>query len=368
MRNLSDTIARLAARNGMGQAADPAATVLSALSGFGGNPGQLKAWTHVPDALPAGAALVVVLHGCTQTAAGYDRGSGWSELADRHGFALLYPEQQRANNPNLCFNWFAPGDIARDGGEALSIRQMVSRMVDELAIDPARVFVTGLSAGGAMTAVMLATYPEVFAGGAVIAGLPFGCASTVPEAFDRMRGHGLPGDAELAARVRRASAHDGRWPALSVWHGTADATVAPANMDALIGQWRTLQDLPAAPSATEQVDGHVRRTWSDGTGDPRIEAFAIAGMGHGTPIAPHADGIGAAMPYMLDAGISSTDHIAAFWGLADRTATHRQAAAQAATAAPRADGHAASATSGPPPAAGIARTIDDALRSAGLVR
>ena len=140
---------------------------------FGTNPGALKMFAYVPEHdCRARSALVVVLHGCGQTAAGYDLGTGWSALAKRYGFALLMPEQQGGNNPNTCFNWFNPGDIARGGGEAASIRQMVARMVTEHKIDPRRVFITGLSAGGAMTSVMLATYPEVFAGGAIIAGLP----------------------------------------------------------------------------------------------------------------------------------------------------------------------------------------------------
>ena len=85
----------------------------------------------MPPSLAASAALVVVLHGCTQDASGYDHGSGWSRLADEQGFVLLYPEQQRGNNANLCFNWFNPGDTQRDAGEALSIRQMVAMMVAE---------------------------------------------------------------------------------------------------------------------------------------------------------------------------------------------------------------------------------------------
>ena len=105
---------------------------------------------------------------------------------------MLFPEQQRANNANLCFNWFVPEDIRRDSGEALSIRQMIEATVVAHGIDRRRIFVTGLSAGGAMASVMLATYPEIFAGGAIIAGLPYGSAATIPEAFDRMRGHGGP--------------------------------------------------------------------------------------------------------------------------------------------------------------------------------
>ncbi len=131
-----------------------------------------------------------MLHGCTQSAAGYDYHAGWSQQADHAGFALLYPEQHHGNNPNLCFNWFRPGDTRRDAGEPLSIRQMMEAMVVAHGLDRDRIFVTGLSAGGAMASVMLATYPEVFAGGAVIAGPAYGCATSVPEAPDL---HARPG-------------------------------------------------------------------------------------------------------------------------------------------------------------------------------
>ena len=143
--------------------------------GFGTNPGDLKMFSYLPRDQRARQKLplVVVLHGCTQNAARYDTGAGWSTLATRYGFALLMPEQKPSNNANTCFNWFNPEDIARGSGEALSIRQMIARMAREHGIDQKRVFITGLSAGGAMTAVMLATYPEVFAGGAIIAGLPY---------------------------------------------------------------------------------------------------------------------------------------------------------------------------------------------------
>jgi poly(hydroxyalkanoate) depolymerase family esterase len=131
-------------------------------------------------------ALVVVLHGCTQTAANYDLGAGWSTLADRYGFVLLLPQQQASNNLNSCFNWFLADDIERGKGEARSIRQMVETMILDHGIDRGRVFVTGLSAGGAMTSVMLATYPDMFAAGAVIAGLPYRTATNVKEAFESM--------------------------------------------------------------------------------------------------------------------------------------------------------------------------------------
>src|SRR5689334_7004554 len=173
---------------------------------FGSNPGNLRMFVYRPPKLADKPALVVVLHGCTQSAAGYDLGAGWSTLADRYGFVLLFPEQQRSNNPNGCFNWFQPAHSQRGKGEPLSIRQMIEKSVVDHGIDRRRVFVTGLSAGGAMTSNMLACYPEVFAGGAIVAGLPYGAAGTVQEAFKSMNQSPTRPAREWGDLVRKASA------------------------------------------------------------------------------------------------------------------------------------------------------------------
>ncbi|MBZ9676345.1 alpha/beta hydrolase family esterase [Mesorhizobium sp. ES1-1] len=385
MRNISDTIARLAAmRGGPRPATNIHLDRLSDLGAFGSNPGALRARCYIPSDLPPEAALVVVLHGCTQTASAYDHGSGWSTLADEEGFAVLYPEQQRANNPNLCFDWFVPDDTRRDRGEVLSIRQMIDTVVATHGLDRRRIFVTGLSAGGAMAASMLASYPELFCGGAIIAGLAHGSASTIPQAFDRMRGHGGPTMAELQRRLRDASAHTGPWPPLSIWQGTADTTVAPSNADAILGQWHRVHRIGSGKPRTETVDGHKREVWCDDAGREVIERYTIAGMGHGTPLKTHGeDGLGNAAPFMIEAGISSTRRMATFWGLTrdtdvQRKKTSRQKAPGTAVErrtpvenprAVRMD-HAAEAAKGPQRAAatGISKTIEDALRAAGLMR
>ncbi|KPF71225.1 hypothetical protein IP69_07160 [Bosea sp. AAP35] len=372
MPSLSETIARLAATRGMGRAAS-APSRLSEVTSFGSNPGALRAHAYLPDVLPRNAPLVVVLHGCTQSAADYDHGSGWSQLADRHGFALLFPEQQRENNPNLCFNWFLPNDIGRDGGEAASIAQMIAALVDAHALDRRRVFITGLSAGGAMAVAMLASYPEVFASGAILAGLPFGCAATVPEALQRMRGQGLPSEAALVGAVKGASSHRGEWPTISVWHGLQDHTVVPTNGEAIVSQWLGVHGLDAAPSETLQVSGHDRRIWRDRKGVAKVEAFAIERAGHGTPL-DGADGIGVSGAFMLDAGISSTRHIAAFWQIAEpvevTAAEPRRpaAAAKAPTPSSLLDLLPKRLKPGKAAASGPGKIIEDALKAAGLMR
>ncbi|KQU61718.1 hypothetical protein ASG67_00550 [Sphingomonas sp. Leaf339] len=368
MPSISDTLSRLnkmSAMSGqMGGAIDN--DRLTPLSMTDSNPGGLKGFYYTPDATET-VPLVVVLHGCTQTAAGYDHGSGWSALAERHGFAVLLPEQQRANNPNLCFNWFAAADTTRESGEALSIRQMVATMIDRHGIDPARVYITGLSAGGGMTSAMLATYPDVFAGGAIIAGLPHGAAGSVGQAMERMRGQGHVDAAAYATLVRDASPHVGQWPTISVWHGDADSTVNVQNADAIIGQWRLIHGVAAKPDRTDRIDGHPRRQWLDDRGRVVIEDHRIAGMGHGTPLdTKGTEGVGAAGAFMLDVGTSSTRHIAAGWGLLDGVAVSTATPTSPTVAEPKLT----RSPTPPPPAQpeGVQAVIEAALRSAGLMR
>lgn len=348
---------------------------LTDLEDFGLNPGALRGRFYVPPGLSGAPPLVVVLHGCAQTAAGYDRGSGWSRLADIGRFALLFPEQRRENNPNLCFNWFVPDDIARGSGEAASIRGMVGTMTDRTPIDRRRIFVTGLSAGGAMAAVMLAAYPDVFAGGAIIAGLPYGCADNVPQALKRMRGEGLPVAARLADRLRQAADHRGRWPTVSLWHGSADATVAPANAEASLAQWRAVHRLAERPDEVEDARGHSWRLWRDADGRTALEAHTIAGMGHGTPLKTEGrDGCGESAPFMLDVGVSSTCIIARSWGVLDPAAVVETAARPPFGATGAFQGGAQERNRGfrlpempsDKSGQGIGKAIGDALRKAGL--
>ena len=272
----------------------------------------------MPRVLPPGAPLVVVLHGCTQKAGRFDAGTGWSTLADRHGFALLFPEQRAANNSHGCFNWFESADITRGQGEVASIRAMVASMAQGGRIDPARVFVTGLSAGGAMASALLATYPDVFAAGAVIAGLPYRCASGTQAALSAMHRPAHRAGSQWGDLVRQASPAPQRKPIVAIWHGDADATVAPANATAHASQWCDVHGLGDAAGMDDIVDGVPHRSWRDARGIVRVELYTVPRLGHGVPIDPAAPGdrgVGQAMPYVLPARVASTWRIARSWGL-----------------------------------------------------
>jgi poly(hydroxyalkanoate) depolymerase family esterase len=359
------------ARKGRAHPALPAK--LTPVADFGANPGNLIMKCFVPHGLAPGAALVTVLHGCSQDADGYDAGSQWSVLAQRHGFALLYPEQRRTNNPMNCFKWYEPAATARAGGETASILAMVAHMLAAHGLDGRRVFITGLSAGGAMAAALLAAAPDVFAGGAIIAGLPHGAAGSVQEALSVMRAPPTLSAAEWGGKVREAHAHDGPRPSVSLWHGSADTTVAPANAEASLAQWTDVLDLDAAIFTTERFGPHARRVWRDEAGAARVQLWHIEGMGHGTPVGPSVPApeqrLGQTGPYMLDAGLASTWHIAKDWGLLEGVAKVELAAPPVA-AEPKA-GRGAKAKPGSdaetPPETGIAGIINAALRRAGLM-
>lgn len=286
---------------------------------FGLNPGGLRMLTYRPQDLAPDAPLVVTLHGCGQQAEVFAEQAGWLALADRFGFAVLAVEQSPSNNFNRCFNWFEPDDIVRDLGEAASIAAMVRHVVSTEGADPDRVYVTGLSAGGAMTAVMLAAYPDLFAAGAVVAGLPYGVARGVGEALGAMHGRGAKDTQALAERAIAAGPQAGDRPRITIWHGDADYTVGAGNAAALVSQWTSVHGLDEADIESESLPGLTRlRLRAAGSDIVLVESNIVHGLGHGTPLATTGpDALGATAPYMLEAGISSTLEIARFWGLAE---------------------------------------------------
>lgn len=365
MPGLSDVLRRLAEQRAHIEASPQAPSRLRRVERFGTNPGGLRMFDYAPPTRPAQPALVVVLHGCTQSAAGYDHASGWSRLADEDGFVLLFPEQSQQNNAKGCFNWFLPEHTTRGAGEAASIRQMIEHAVAEHGIDRSRIYVTGLSAGGAMAAVMLATYPETFAGGAVIAGLPYGVARDVQGALKAMYAGATRPASQWGDLVRHAAPTPSRWPRVEIWHGTDDHTVRPINGDELVKQWVDVHGLTDATVETDTTAGVRRRVYRDAHGAARVTHVVVPGLGHGAPLdtAPGAPGQGIAAPFMLEAGISSTYRIARAFDISPE-----RAGAGEASAAPRRPTFTLPGHLGTGGTHAIKDIIADALRKAGLLK
>lgn len=287
------------------------------VTGFGSNPGNLRMFKYVPSGLSTNAPLVVALHGCSQTAANYDAETGWQLFADRFRFALLLPQQQSANNSSGCFNWFETVDTTRGQGEALSIKQMVDRMIADHGTAPSRIYVTGLSAGGAMTSTMLAAYPDVFAGGAIIAGLPHRCATSQSAAFSCMNPGSDLTPAQWGDKVRASSTWTGPWPIVSIWHGDGDFVVRPMNLTESMEQWTNVHGIDQTPEVSDSVGGFPHKVYKTTSGQTRVETWTITGMGHGTPVDPGAGATqcGTAGAYILDVNLCSSYYIARFFGL-----------------------------------------------------
>lgn len=296
-----------------------AAVTLTRVSDFGSNPGALAMYVYRPAALPDHPPVVVALHGCTQGAQVYADNSGLPQLADRDGFLLVLAETSTANNASKCFNWFQTGDNRRGQGEALSVRQMVSRAVSAYGADPQRVYVTGLSAGGAMTAVMLATYPDVFAAGAVVAGLPYDCTKDTSP-YTCMNPGVDRSPADWAQRARDAyPSYTGPWPRAAIWYGDQDTTVVPRNATELRDQWTALHGLSQTPTRTTTIGPDATRQdqYLAADGTVAVEVDRVPGIGHGTPVDPGTGGEqcgSTGAPYFLDS-ICSSRWIARFFGL-----------------------------------------------------
>jgi feruloyl esterase len=273
-------------------------------------------YVYRPDGLGAGAPLVVAMHGCTQNATAYYTNTGWPKYADLFRFTVIFPEQKSANAANACFNWFTAGDVSRGQGEALSVKQMVDYAQSTFGADPARTFVSGLSAGGAFAAVMLATYPDVFAAGSIVAGIPYGCApATSPYICMFTTVSKTP--AQWGSLARNAfPGYTGPYPRVSIWHGTSDAVVVPGNANSSRDQWTNVWGISTTPTSTSSLPAATTVENYDSGGQTVVRVQRVSGMGHGTPVDPGSanNQCGAAGAYFLDT-ICSAYLDALFFGL-----------------------------------------------------
>ena len=234
--------------------------------------------------------LIVMLHGGTQDADDFAAGTRMNALAEEHGFIVAYPSQSKAANASLCWNWFTPENQMRGRGEPAIIAGITREIVADYAVDPARVFVAGLSAGGAMAAVMGATCPDLYAAVGIHSGLPYRSAADLPSAFAAMRGDA--GSRGRRSRKPRGAANDSPRIRTIVFHGDADHIVHPSNAANMVEAERAGESVAYA-EAGHQTRAHTRTVTRDDTGAVVVEHWLVHGSGHawsgGSPDGTYTD-------------------------------------------------------------------------------
>lgn len=254
---------------------------------YSGAAGARRYRLYIPASASDGAdgggglqGLVVMLHGCTQSPEDFAAGTGMNALAEAHRLLVVYPAQTGGDNSMSCWNWFRPGDQTREAGEPAIIAGLTRRVRDEFAVAPGRVFVAGLSAGGAMAAILGATHPDLYAAMGIHSGLAHGAANDVASAFAAMRGQGgasRPGAADTGGTREHDAA-----PRLIVFHGTADTTVHPVNAARIVGAHGVgpAQATQSEHTAADGRRGYTRMVSLQDDGVPRLECWMIEGAQH----------------------------------------------------------------------------------------
>ena len=238
----------------------------------------------VPPALTGKPrALVVMLHGCTQDPDDFAAGTGMNEAALEQGFVVLYPAQAQDANPSRCWNWFKHNHQERGRGEPAVIAGMTREVMKAHGIDPRRVYIAGLSAGGAMATIVAAAYPDIFAAVGVHSGLPRGAASSVPEALSVM-GSGVAGTG-VHTRTRRVDAAPTAPVPTIVFHGDQDRTVHPRNGEQVIAAALGAAAAGAGAARVEQGRSSQGRRYTRSThaaegGAAQAEHWLLHGAGH----------------------------------------------------------------------------------------
>ncbi|WP_134494823.1 extracellular catalytic domain type 1 short-chain-length polyhydroxyalkanoate depolymerase [Microvirga pakistanensis] len=215
--------------------------------------------------------LVVLLHGCTQSPDDFAAGTQMNELAEEQTFLVAYPAQAQSANVSKCWNWFNAGDQQRDRGEPSLIAGITRQIMRDFSVETGRVYVAGLSAGGAAAAIMGSTYPDLYAAVGVHSGLACGAARDMPSAFAAMRQGGAPQNSGAKQPV----------PTI-VFHGDRDTTVNPVNGDQVIAQSKAGSDLQSTVSQGQAPGGisYTRTVACDDSGHPMLEHWVLHGAGH----------------------------------------------------------------------------------------
>ncbi|MDT0530309.1 PHB depolymerase family esterase [Micromonospora sp. DSM 115977] len=263
------------------------AATLTEVTSFGPNPSNLRMYLYVPDSVAPRPGLLVAVHYCTGTGPAMYSNTQYAALADRYGYIVVYPSVTRSSQ---CFDVSSPQALRRDGGsDPVGIRSMVDHVRQRYAVDPDRIFATGISSGAMMTNVLLGLYPDVFSAGAAFSGVPFGCFATTNGSewnSECANGQVTRTAQEWGNLVRNAyPGYTGRRPRMQTWHGTNDEVLRYPNFGEQIKQWTDVHGLSQTPTYTDSPQAGYTRTRYGGSGDRApVEAISMQGVSHNLPV------------------------------------------------------------------------------------
>ena len=249
---------------------------------YAGEAGTRDFKLYVPASYRAdgSAPLVVMLHGCTQDPADFAAGSRMNALAEAHGALVVYPQQPVIANPQKCWNWYLPEHQAGGAGEPAIIAGITRDVMEKFRVDPRRVYVAGVSAGGAMALILAANHPKLYAAVGAHSAVPFRAASNIAQALDAMRSGGSA-DVTVGTPIP-----------LIAFHGAADAVVNPANAERISAQW-TRGARRTESRDTAGAYNYSRSVYRDPAGRILHERWVVDGLGHawsgGAPAGTYTD-------------------------------------------------------------------------------
>lgn len=294
----------------------------SEIMDFGTNPGNLSLFYYAPETEKPNCPMVVVLHGCSQGANAVAELTGWNKLAKEYGFYVMYPQQHFPNNPSHCFNWFKKNEIERGNGECESIKQMVEYMVKKFEVNQNAIYVTGLSAGAAMSVVMIATQPSMFKAAAIFAGGPYKPGSNIFASSGTMI-WGVNKTPEQWKDLvwRENPAFKSKYPKVFIYHGMSDPVVNIRNASELVEQWTALHKIDTIPlridSAYFGKKDITRIAYINKENEEVVVFYKIRDMGHAIPVGPGncKNQGGRTALFATDKKLYSTYHAACEFGL-----------------------------------------------------
>lgn len=290
------------------------------ITNFGINKGNLEMYVYKPINNNMEVPLVVVLHGCAQTATEIAEQSGWNTLADSNNFMVLYPQQKVENNLNKCFNWYENTDISKNEGESDTIREMIQYAIQNYNIDPSKIFISGMSAGGAMTNVLLANYPDLFDSGAILSGIPFKAANDLTTAYAAMQGKIEKTNEEWIAAISNNNPnYDGKYPKIIIVHGIDDPFVNVKNAEIIEMQWKGIHKTETSPTIVLEFNGNsdITKTTYFKNNCPVIIKYEINNLGHAMAVDPGIEKQqgGNIAKFAVDKNFHTTYWVANFFGL-----------------------------------------------------